>query len=79
LGGLGALGAALASSLASNAFQGDRTSHVQQGYPPQDSGMLGSILGALGKYHIYKYLYNLQKICLFIYFNFLSFMFSIFI
>ena len=49
MGGLGALGAALASSLASNAFQGDRAQHAQQGYPPQDSGMLGSILGALGK------------------------------
>ncbi|XP_011496371.1 PREDICTED: uncharacterized protein LOC105360997 [Ceratosolen solmsi marchali] len=48
LGGLGALGAALASSLASNALMGDRALHAQQGYPPQESNMLGSILGALG-------------------------------
>ncbi|XP_058809900.1 protein pygopus-like [Phymastichus coffea] len=43
LGGLGALGAALASSLVSN-------SHAQQGYPPPDakSDVIGSILGALG-------------------------------
>lgn len=57
LGGLGALGAALASSLAGNAFQGDNKAFAQQGYPPQDSGsgMLGSILGALGKPYIYKH------------------------
>ncbi|XP_029164320.1 pro-resilin-like [Nylanderia fulva] len=45
----GSLGMALASSLASNALQGN--THAQQGYPaPQQSGggMLGSILGALG-------------------------------
>lgn len=50
LGGLGALGAALASSLASNALQGD--TRQSQGYPSQDSGpggMLGSILGSLGR------------------------------
>ncbi|XP_014226027.1 uncharacterized protein LOC106651855 [Trichogramma pretiosum] len=43
LGGLGALGAALASSLASN-------SHAQQGYPSDSGsgGMIGSLLGALG-------------------------------
>lgn len=51
LGGLGVLRAALANSLASNAFQGNKAAHAQQGYPPQDSssGMLGSILGALGE------------------------------
>ncbi|KAK0097116.1 hypothetical protein PV326_003223 [Microctonus aethiopoides] len=45
---LGALGAALASTLASNALQGNSG---QQGYPAQDAGaggMLGSLLGALG-------------------------------
>lgn len=46
LGGLGALGTALASSLAANALQGNRQ---QSGYPSQESGgVLGSILGALG-------------------------------
>ncbi|XP_043271608.1 spidroin-2-like [Venturia canescens] len=47
---LGALGAALASSLASSALQGD-TRPQSGGYPPHDSGaggVLGSIFGALG-------------------------------
>lgn len=46
---------ALASSLASNAFQ---NAHAQQGYPapPQSggSGVLGSILGALGIVYLYR-------------------------
>lgn len=50
LGNLGSLGAALASSLVTNALTSN--SHAQQGYPPQEStgggGVLGSILGALG-------------------------------
>lgn len=50
---MAALGSALASSLASNALQGDNKSYPQSGYPSQDSnsgggGVLGSILGALG-------------------------------
>ncbi|CAK9822225.1 LGALS12 [Anthophora retusa] len=51
LGNLGSLGAALASTLVSNALS---NSHAQQGYPPQQpsggggGGVLGSILGALG-------------------------------
>ncbi|XP_076749508.1 uncharacterized protein LOC143422617 [Xylocopa sonorina] len=50
LGNLGSLGAALASSLVTNALS---NSQAQQGYPPQqqpssDGGVLGSILGALG-------------------------------
>lgn len=49
LGNLGSLGAALASSLVTNALS---NSHAQQGYPPQQSsnsgGVLDSILGALG-------------------------------
>lgn len=48
---LGSLGAALASSLAANALQGGGGTRPQSGgYPPQESGgMLGSLLGALGK------------------------------
>lgn len=46
----GTLGMALASSLASNALQGN--THAQQGYPPQQQssggGVLDSIFGALG-------------------------------
>lgn len=50
LGNLGSLGAALASSLVTNALS---NSHAQQGYPSQQSsnsggGVLDSILGALG-------------------------------
>ncbi|XP_008555234.1 spidroin-2 [Microplitis demolitor] len=48
---LGALGAALASSLAANALQGEMGRGQHQGYPAQESGgggMLGSLLGALG-------------------------------
>lgn len=46
-GNLGALGAALASSLASNALHGNSN----QGYPSQDQGggnVLGSIFDAIG-------------------------------
>lgn len=52
LGNLGSLGAALASSLVSNALHSN--THAVQGYPSQESGgsggggVLGSILGALG-------------------------------
>ncbi|XP_076667184.1 uncharacterized protein LOC143368390 [Andrena cerasifolii] len=49
LGNLGSIGAALASTLVTNALSNN--SHAQQGYPPQESGgggVLGSILGALG-------------------------------
>ncbi|XP_053994569.1 protein enabled-like [Hylaeus volcanicus] len=47
LGNLGSLGAALASSLVTNALQNN--THAQQGYPQESSGgVLGSILGALG-------------------------------
>lgn len=48
LGNLGSLGAALASSLVTNALQSN--THAQQGYPPQESsgGVLGSLLGAFG-------------------------------
>ncbi|XP_043522874.1 spidroin-2-like [Frieseomelitta varia] len=49
LGNLGSLGAALASSLVTNALS---NSHAQQGYPAQQpsggGGVLDSILGALG-------------------------------
>ena len=49
MGNLGSLGAALASSLVTNALS---NSHAQQGYPSQQpsggGGVLDSILGALG-------------------------------
>lgn len=53
LGNLGSLGAALASTLMTNALS---NSNAQQGYPSQQpsggGGVLGSILGALGIVHM---------------------------
>lgn len=52
----GSLGMALASSLASNAMQGN--THAQQGYPAQPQsagGVLDSIMGALGIVYIYNF------------------------